>query len=264
MEDLLILEKQAVEAAINSNWLICINVNKKIIKIDKENIDAYLRLGFAYFQSNDLKNATKIYKKLLKLQPNNLTAKENLEKIKVLKEKNLSQKNSSIILKPDIFMDVPGKTKTVQLVKYGQKIVLAKLSIGQEVYLISKKRRVEVRTKEKEYIGCLPDDLSKRLSLFIKAGSIFQVLIKEAGLKSVNVFIKEIKRGRQVKKYAAFPLNISANIKNIKEDSSEENDVDEENEEISLYELEKLADNLGEEKEEYGIDHESFDEESEE
>jgi len=103
MEDLLILEKQAVEAAINSNWLICINVNKKIIKIDKENIDAYLRLGFAYFQSNDLKNATKIYKKLLKLQPNNLTAKENLEKIKILKEKN-------IIIVPDVLANSGGVT----------------------------------------------------------------------------------------------------------------------------------------------------------
>ncbi len=258
------LEKQAVEAAINNDWKTSIEINKQIIKLDKKNLDAYLRLGFAYFQSGNFNEAKKTYSKILKIQPNNPTAKENYEKIKIILEKKLSKesKNTNLSLNPDVFMDVPGKTKTVQLVNCGQKFILAKLAIGEEVYLILKKRRIEVRNKNKEYIGCLPDDLSKRLNIFIKAGSKFKVLIKEANLKNVTIFIKEIEKSNKVKKYITFPINITSNIDTIQ---NQEEEQDNEDEEISIDELEKLAETLIEEKEDdyYGIEQEPKEEEEE-
>ena len=61
-----ILEKQAIDSAINSDWKTAIKYNKKIIASDKKNLDSYLRLGFAYLQSRDLVNAKKYYKKATK------------------------------------------------------------------------------------------------------------------------------------------------------------------------------------------------------
>lgn len=264
MDEIQQLEKQAVEAAINNDWKISIEINKKIINLDKNNLDAYLRLGFAYFQSGKLNEAKKTYLKILKIQPNNPTAKKNYEKIKILLEKKLTKEinNTNLSLDPNIFMDVPGKTKIVQLVNCGQKVVLAKLNIGEEVFLVPKKRRIEIRNKNKEYIGCLPDDLSKRLSIFIKAGSQFQVLIKESNLKNATVFIKEIKRGNKVKRYITFPININSNLQNIQDQSDDQSNEDEE---ISLDELEKLAESLTEEKEQdyYGIEQETNEEDEE-
>ncbi len=264
MNNIYQFEKQAIEAAINNDWKTSIEINKQIIKLDKKNLDAYLRLGFAYLQFGNLNEAKKTYQKILKIQPNNPTAIKNYEKIKILLEKKLAKEigNDNLSLSPDVFMDVPGKTKTVQLVNCGQKVVLAKLNIGEEVYLIPKKRRIEVRNKNKEYIGCLPDDLSKRLSIFIKAGSEFKVLVKEANLKNVIVFIKELKRGNKVKRYITFPINISSNLNNL-QNQEEEQFI--EDEEISLDDLEKLAESLTEEKQEdyYGIEHESSEEEEE-
>lgn len=254
------IEKEAIDAAITSNWDKAISLNEKIIRADKKNIDAYLRLGFAYLQKSQLKKAKAIYRKAQKYQPGNFLITENLEKIKVLESKKISR-ISPTDLNPDIFVDVPGKTKTVFLVNVGQKAVLAKLSIGQEVYLILKKRKIEVRSKDKEYIGALPDDISRRLTIFIKAGSLFKAFIKEATLKTTSIFLKEEKKGKKVVKYASFPVNFQAGLNNI---NLEEDVKDEDLEEISDNDLEKLAETLIEEKEYLGYETEEKEEETEE
>jgi len=248
MKNLEELEKNAIDAAISANWDEAIKLNEEIIRHDKNNIEAYLRLGFAYFQKGDIKNAKKIYLKAKKLQQENYLIEKNLEKITVL-EKKKNRPSSTTTLSPYTFLDIPGKTKSISLVNCGQKSTLAALSIGQEVFLVPKKRKLEVRTKNKEYIGSLPDDLSKRLTIFMKAGSSFCCYIKESDLKNVTVFIKEEKRGKRVLRYAPFPINnnITANI-NLNNEEKENND----SEEISDNDLEKLAESLiNEDKEEF-------------
>jgi len=261
MEEIIRMEKQAIDAAISLNWKEATELNKKIIRLDKKNLDAYLRLGFAYLQQARIKLAKKYYRQALKLQPNNYLIKENLERIKVLETKKISQIKIPS-LNPFLFIDVPGKTMFVSLVNCGQKTALAQLTIGQEVDLLVKKRRVEVRTKEKNYLGCLPDDLSKRLTVFIKAGSSYRCYIKEAGLKHSIVFLKEMTKGKKVAKYTSFPTNIQANLSYLV--SKEEETTDEEKEELSESDLEKLAESLSEEKVYLPYKTDETDEESEE
>lgn len=241
------LEKNAIDAAINGAWDEAVKINEQIIKNDKKNIDAYLRLGFAYMQKGDLKKAKAAYLKAKKIQPENYIIEKNLEKIKILEAKK-NKPYSTSTLSPYAFLDIPGKTKSVSLVNCGQKNILASLTIGQEVFFNIKKRRIEIRTEKKEYIGYLPDDVSKRLSIFIKAGSEFKCYIKEADIKNVVVFIKEEKRGKKVLRYAPFPIkNLLSNININNEDESQESD----SEDISDNDLEKLAESLINDEKEY-------------
>lgn len=248
-KDISNLEKQAINNAMNGQWIEAIVFNENIIKIDKKNIEAYLRLGFAYLQTNKIKKAKQYYMLALKIQPNNSFIKKNLEKIKILESKKLTYANN-VPVDPLLFVDIPGKTKTVNLVNCGPKSVLAKLTVGQKVFLISKKRKVEIRTENKEYAGCLPDDLSKRLAIFIKNGSVFSVYIKETSLKNIVVLVKEEKKGAKVTRFIAFPTNSNNNLFRL-ENSSGEEISEEDTEEISLLDLEKLAENLNNEEKEY-------------
>lgn len=249
MKDISQLERQAIDNAIKGLWNEAISFNESIIKIDKKNVETYLRLGFAYLQINKPKKSKNNYLHALKLQPNNVLIKKNLERIKILELKKIThQKTSSI--DPLLFIDIPGKTKTVSLVNCGPKGVLAKLTVGQSVCLNSKKRKIEIRTVDKEYVGCLPDDLSKRLAIFIKNGGIFSVYVKETSLKNTIVLLKEDKKGTKMAKFIAFPVNSNANLSLLKNTSKEESS-EEETEEISLLDLEKLAENLNNEEKEY-------------
>lgn len=248
MEDFQLLETQAVDAAVNFDWKQAIDLNKRIIDKDKNNLAAYLRLGFAYLQIQKFDNAKKYYRKALKIQSNNTVAKENIERIKVLESRTGKKtKKVAVHLDPNLFLEVPGKTKSVVLVNLGQKHILAQLSIGQEVYLKPKKRKVEVRTKDLDYIGSLPDDLSRRLLVFLKGKSLYSVFIKEANLNRVTVFIREEKKGKKVQNYLSFPHNIPGHMKEM----YSEKEGEDENEEANEIDLEKLAESLASEEKDY-------------
>jgi len=261
MDKITQLEKQAIDAAISANWKDAINLNEEIIDHNKKNIDAYLRLGFALMQNGNFIKAKTYYRKALKLQPGNYVINENLERIKILTSKKIS-KTKHPNLDPYLFLEIPGKTKTITLVNCGQKSILARLSIGQPALIIPKKRRIEIRSIDHEYLGCLPDDLSKRMTIFIKAGSSFSCFIKEARLKNITIFLKEEKKGKRVSKYASFPINIQSNLDNLTQGHEEmrEDLKDDDLEELSDNDLEKIAESLNDEKEYLGFETEEKEE----
>ena len=248
MESIDQIEMQAVNSAIDFNWQLAVDLNKKIIKIDKNNLAAYLRLGFASIRLQKYDDAIKYYRKTLKIQPSNNVAKENLERIKILQSKTARKsKKAPVYLNPNLFLEIPGKTKSVGLVNLGQKNILAQLSVGQEVVQKIKKRKVEVRTKENEYIGSLPDDLSRRLLVFLKAKSKYGVFIKEASLSRITVFIREDKKGKKVQHYLSFPQNIQSQIAEMQS----EKETNDEPEEVAAVDIEKLAETLSTEEKDY-------------
>ena len=136
--------------------------------------------------------------------------------------------------------------------------------MGQRVFLVSKKRRIEIRTEDKEYVGCLPDDISKRLAIFIKNGGLFSGYVKETSLKNTVVLLKEEKKGTKMLRFIAFPSDLNVNLSQMENSSGEEIN-EEDTEEISLLDLEKLAEHLNNEEKDYlPFDPEEKSEESEE
>ena len=266
MIDKEILEKQAIDSAINSDWKTAIKYNKKIIATDRKNLDSYLRLGFAYLQSRDLVNAKKYYKKALKLQPKNNLAQQSIERIKILEgKKSKKGKVTNIKFDPNMFLEIPGKTKSVNLFKLGQKNTLAQLTIGQKVILKPKKRKMEIRTEANEYIGSVPDDLSKSLYLFIKGGNLYEGFIQDFSLNKVNIFIKEFKKGKKYAKYTSFTKDIQFDLARLqeKEKQYDASDVDDDSD-ISEIELDRIAEDLSSQEEKIYLPYSSDEEDSEE
>lgn len=274
------LHKQAVDAAVTQNWDDAIALHKQILDINENYEDAHLGLGYAYLQKGDYKNAKKYYRSALKLDPVNQIARNNLDKINILLKKGTTsdEDNDEISLRADMFMHIEGKTLDVTLSNIGQADVLAKLKIGQKVELIVKKHRIEVRNRKGEYIGCLPDDVAKRLAFFINAKSTYETVIKSSTKNSVDVFIKEAKKGARVNNFVSFPDNIQEDLKKIigktgsdekldKDSDDTDNQDDDEDEDDEVEDLEELAKKAEEEPEEdlmseiEGSDDDDYDEE---
>lgn len=224
-----ILEEQAVNAAIKSNWDQAISLNKQIIDAGAANVGTYLRLGFASLQSNKIAEAKQWYKKALELQPQNNIALDHLEKIEVLESRGKGKSTTNTAnLDPNLFLELPGKTKTVKLVNLGQKEDLATLNIGQELEVKEKKRRLEVRTMDGDYLGCLPDDVSRRIMHFINEKSVYKAFIKETSLNEVTIFLREVSKGPKVMQLASFPSNPQTYLNDIHKEDSEDGENDHE------------------------------------
>ncbi|MEN9328135.1 MAG: hypothetical protein RI947_943 [Candidatus Parcubacteria bacterium] len=247
-----ILEQQAIDAAVNADWKQAIELNKKLLAIDKTSLDAHLRLGFAYLQMKAIKDAKTVYQKALKIQSRNQVALENLERITILEDKETHfAATENTKLDPKIFLEVTGKTKTVSLVNLGQKNHLAQLIVGQEVIIQFKKRKVEVRTKKGDYIGCLADDLSKRLIFFLKAKSKYRAYIQESALTRVVIFIQEESKGKAVANFTSFPNNNQSNMDQISrgEEGSETSEEEADSDSGDEDEIDKMASTLDRDEE---------------
>lgn len=209
------LEALAVDYAIRAEWENAVEINKKILTNQNKDVQAYLRLGFAYLQLQKLNLALDQYKKVLSLQPQNMIASDYAEKIKLQKIDHKKPNANKLVLNPQTFVELPGKTKSVSLNQLGQKNILASLVVGEQVYLSIRKRHVEIRTQEGEYAGVLPDDVGTRLMYFMENESSYQVFVQEATLNNIAVFIREVTKGKKVEKMASFPLDIPGSLSKV-------------------------------------------------
>jgi len=269
MEEINVLETQAIDAAIQGNWTRAVELNSKILDLDRRNAQALLRIAFSYLQMGDYEQSKKNYHKALRIQPKSSVAHQYLEKIEIL-EQGTSKPQTKKTFDPHLFIESFGKTKMTSLTNLGQKQILARLSIGEKVQLKIKKRRVEIRTDADEYVGTLADDISKRLILFIKAKSTYTAYIKEVNFTKVIIFIREDKKGRSVSRHISFPVNLQKNIEQIGDPAQNpseqhaEETASEEEEDNSLNDWEKMVAEQTEEKEDIlGIHPEDLDDETE-
>lgn len=214
---------QAIKAAINQDWELAIDLNQHILSQTPSDIPTLNRLAFAFSQQGDLDQAKTTYQKVLQLDPYNPIANKNAQK--------LSNTNINSVPKPQqvvitSFIEEPGKTKTIQLLKPADTSLLSLLNPGMILHLSPKKKRLIAETTDGKYVGCLPDDIGFRLIKLLTLGYKYQTIIKSVETKSICVFIKETSRGKLNPSIPSFVSNSSPNFSFIPSQVLEEEPID--------------------------------------
>jgi tetratricopeptide (TPR) repeat protein len=199
------LGQTAINLAVNGQWKEAIDANLAILKQNSKDFDAWNRLGRAYLETGHKAKAVEAYEKVLKLDKFNPIATKNLTLLKSIKVKQRTPRIIGNIL-PSVFLEEPGVTKTVSLIRPGDPKVLACMDAGQQVKIVSRGHLVVIVNAEGQYIGRLTDDLAARLRTFLTAGNTYGVWIKSLDEKEVKVFIREIKRVAKFRYTPSFPL----------------------------------------------------------
>src|ERR671927_419072 len=76
-----VLPEKAIALAMQNRWPEAADVNRKIIELYPNDADAYNRLGKALLEMGKYKDALTTYKKAIELDPNNIIAKKNVERL---------------------------------------------------------------------------------------------------------------------------------------------------------------------------------------
>jgi tetratricopeptide (TPR) repeat protein len=200
MDEIKKLTQQAIEAALTNHWQKAVELNEKIIKLDSQNMAAFNRLTKAYLELGKKKEARAAIKKVLELDKFNPLALKNLQKINLAKPK---KEFSLTPADPDLFIEEPGKTKTVNLIHLADKSIINKLSVGEAVSLIPRERRVSVVSQSGENLGKIPDDISLRLKSLMKGGNQYQAYVRSTS-DGVKIFIREIFRSKKLANQPSF------------------------------------------------------------
>lgn len=199
------LHEQAIEAALNNRWEEALKINKKIIKLDPQNIDALNRLAKAHMELGKNNLAKKYYSQVLEVDPYNPIAQKNLKIIKSFKARGKDFVScSKARLSPSLFLQEPGKTKVVNLLKVAEPQKLSHAFCGMEVMMAITNRKITIIDSSGNYLGVLPDDVNHRLIRLFKGGNKYELFIKSVKVNSLSVIIKETFRSKRFKNQPSF------------------------------------------------------------
>ena len=225
-----LLHKMAINAAISCDWKNAITLNQQLLETEPKNTEVLNRLAKALFETGSYSQAKKIYHQVLEIDPYNTIAQKNLKKVSSLKKDGVGPSSQFMSLSPSMFLEEPGVTSLVNLVKVAEPQKLLKLSPGTVVSLVPKKRSVSVTDSGNVYLGAFPDDSAFHLLKLLKGGNKYTSIIKSVKPNGLTVLVREIYRAKKFKNQASFLDDTrivaysSENIPLIGEGSSDENE----------------------------------------
>jgi len=182
------LQSQAIAASLCADWETAIELNTQILAENPRNMNALNRLARAYTELGQKESAKMVYEQVLQIDKYNSIAIKNL---KLLPSKNGT---SGLSLSPEDFIEESGLTKSVALIKPASKEILLTLNCKQIIVFTKKGKLISVNKEDGTYIGCLPDDMSLKISRCIQSGYKYSACIKSTSDSLTTIFIREIKR----------------------------------------------------------------------
>lgn len=198
------LQRLAIDAALNCKWQQALDYNLQINSSEPENTECLNRIAKAYFELGEFNQAKKYYQDVLKLDPYNTIAEKNLKRVSTIKKNGDGVLNTGSIIHPSMFIEEPGMTKSVTLVKAAEPQKLLTLSPGQMVVISPKKNGIVITDQRNQYLGALPDDIAHHLLRLLEGGNEYQALIKNVKSNSLVVLIRETFRSKKFKNQASF------------------------------------------------------------
>jgi len=198
---------EAIALAMQSRWEEAIEVNRSIIEIFPDDADAYNRLGKAYTQLGKYEDAMDSYSHAIKIDPANIIAKKNLERLSLLKEKDL-KKSGVREVSAHLFIEETGRAVVVHLHHVAPPDILAKMAAGDPVQLRPSGQIMKVESLDGDQIGELDAKLGLRLIKLTEAGNKYVAAIASVTEKQARVMIKEVYQHPSQAGRPSFPARV--------------------------------------------------------
>ena len=215
------LIKSAIREASNNNWEKAKKLNLVILNISKNNIETLNRLGISYMKLSDKVNATKCFKNVLKISPNNVIAQKNLNKLQLNLPEitiNLSKIDSSNLI------NETGKSIHLKCdIKNSKKILNLGIDTGSKLTIRNEKDSIGIY-KGNSKIHIIDNSIAKRISNLINLGNEYTCTVLGVSENSININIKETSKSKKTMQIISFPeylnsdlhkTSINQNIKNL-------------------------------------------------
>ena len=215
------LIKSAIREASNNNWEKAKKLNLVILNISKNNIETLNRLGISYMKLSNKVNATKCFKNVLKISPNNVIAQKNLNKLQLNLPEitiNLSKIDSANLI------NETGKSIHLKCdIKNSKKILNQGIDTGSKLTIRNEKDSIGIY-KGNSKIHIIDNSIAKRISNLINLGNEYTCTELGVSENSININIKETSKSKKTMQIISFPeylnsdlhkTSINQNIKNL-------------------------------------------------
>lgn len=199
------LIQQAIQATLKGNWEEAITLNMQLLEENPKDLDTLNRLGFALTAAGKPTEAKLVFEKVLEIDNANPIAQKNLKK---LADSGIKKNGLQVYqVNHDMFLEEVGKTKMVTLVNPAPPKTLRTLQVGQPLNLAIKRNKIFLLDDSNEFIGMLPDNMSRRIIKFMKGGNKYSAYVRGVEERNVITFLKEVKRAKRYENQSSFGLS---------------------------------------------------------
>jgi tetratricopeptide (TPR) repeat protein len=201
------LEELARVLAAEGRWSEAVEVNQQLIERAPKDVNAFNRMGKAYFEMHRYRSAYEAYSTAASLDPANVIAQRNLSRIEPLKalEEDGEFQPMDYIIRPGIFIEEVGKTYVDDLVNVAGQEVLTELSSGNQLTIRVDGNDVGVVDQSGRYIGQFEPRLAKRLIELLEIGNQYEVYVTSNSGMSVRVIVREVTKHPSMGNRLSFP-----------------------------------------------------------
>lgn len=198
-----VLPERAIALAMQNRWSEAADINRKIIELYPNDADAYNRLGKAYMEMGNYREALGTYRRAIELDPNNIIAKKNVDRLIHLADRAPSKpvassrpQSSQVVqqterINPNIFIEETGKTGLTTLINLGEGDALLKLNTGDRVELRMNGAALEVYDEEGNYVGAVEAKPAKRLTGLMEGGNRYTAAVTTVSDHSITIIVRE-------------------------------------------------------------------------
>jgi hypothetical protein len=185
--------EQAITLAMKNRWDEAAQINREILEIFPNEVDAYNRLGKALTELGRYGEARDAYAHAVKLDPLNGIAAKNLQRLGKLATDGPAAPAPSPV-DPRLFIEESGKTTVTQLTDLRRTEATTKLSAGDQLQFERRGNQVAVTDSSGREIGRIEPKLEQDLIRLMDRGNQYAVFVTAANEQTIHVIIRETHR----------------------------------------------------------------------
>ncbi len=196
--------KEAIALALRGNWERATEVNRRILMVFPEDVEALNRLGKAFLELGRYMEAKNAFESAVKLAPYNTISKKNIERLAHLQETEPTPKQGKVIT-PYLFIEESGKSGVTMLETPAPRQVLAKMAAGDSVHLECRDHLLMALNDLSEYLGQVEPKLGLRLARLMKGGNRYDAAVISVHRQEISIIIWEAHRDPSLDGVCSFP-----------------------------------------------------------
>ena len=207
------LDREAVDLALKGEWERAAQVNRAILELFADDVEAMNRLAKALIELGGYEEAGSVLDHLGEVAPYNNIARRNRARLEQMRARVKTNDGAVATSRharraagaPQLFIGESGKSATTVLRQTPRRLSLALLSPGDPVSLRVEHHAINVYADDGQYLGQVDPRLGHRLSRLIEGGNTYAAAVIGVSDEGISVIIHETHRDRSLHHVASFP-----------------------------------------------------------
>jgi tetratricopeptide (TPR) repeat protein len=179
----------AIQLAMQSKWTEAVAANRNILEHFPKDVDAFNRLGRALREQGQYRDARAAYRQAVEIDPNNGIAQKNLTSLEGLDVDGGASAEERV--DPRLFIAETGKSGAASLVAIRDRALIAKMTVGDQVYLNPEGRALYARNAGGDTLGQVEPKVAQRLIDLIAGGNKYAAALMSIDDANARVIIHE-------------------------------------------------------------------------